>query len=215
MNSTILDCQGLPCPKPVMQVIGLLQQSRPVDIEVVVDNLAACDNVSRLLVTKGYTVEHRKEAGLWHVTAHTDTAQDEAASSSAGLPASPVDGLSQYASLPSAEDMRTVVLVVTPVLGSGDDTLGGKLMKSFLGTLPEMDKTLWRVILLNGGVTLAAEGSHVLSELQALEKSGVTILVCGTCLEHFGLMPKKAVGTTTNMLDVVTCLQMAHKIIRA
>ncbi len=87
-------------------------------------------------------------------------------------------------------------------------------MQNFLRTLPEMGSTLWRIILLNGGVTLAAEGSPVLEPLQALEKAGVSILVCGTCLEHFGLLDKKAVGETTNMLDVVTSLAVAHKIIR-
>ena len=87
-------------------------------------------------------------------------------------------------------------------------------MKNFLTTLPELGNTLWRIVLLNGGVTLATEGSPVLAELQALEKDGVTILVCGTCLEHFGLLAKKTVGQTTNMLDVVTGMQLADKIIR-
>ena len=205
MNPTVLNCQGLPCPKPVMKVIELLQQSRPADIEVIVDNQAACDNVTRLLGTRGYTTGHKRVATLWHVTAHTDVAL-------------PVDAaeedLSRYGCAPSAEDMRTVVLIVTPVIGSGDDALGARLMKTFLGTLPEMGQALWRVILLNGGVTLVAKGSHVLPELQALEQAGVTVLVCGTCLEHFGLMPEKAAGVTTNMLDVVTSLQMAHKVVR-
>ncbi|MCA1945769.1 MAG: sulfurtransferase-like selenium metabolism protein YedF, partial [Desulfovibrio sp.] len=36
----------------------------------------------------------------------------------------------------------------------------------------------------------------------------------GTCLEHFGLMATKAVGETTNMLDVVTSMQLATKVVR-
>jgi hypothetical protein len=39
------------------------------------------------------------------------------------------------------------------------------------------------------------------------------VLVCGTCLDHFGLLSQKAVGETTNMLDVVTSLQLATKVI--
>ena len=61
---------------------------------------------------------------------------------------------------------------------------------------------------------MTRQSSLVLQELQALEQSGVDVLVCGACLEHFGLTPQKAVGTTTNMLDVVTSMQVAHKIIR-
>ena len=122
--------------------------------------------------------------------------------------------MSPDAGLPAAEDLRTLVMIIAPVFGSGDDELGGKLMKNFLSTLPEMGSALWRIVLLNGGVTLAAEGSPVLAQLQALEKSGVTILVCGACLEHFGLLSKKAVGETTNMLDVVSSMEAAYKIIR-
>ena len=43
-----------------------------------------------------------------------------------------------------------------------------------------------------------------LEKIQALAAKGVTVLVCGTCLDFFGLLEKKAVGDTTNMLDVVT-----------
>ena len=204
MKVAFVDCKGLACPNPVVKVNTLLQESRPADIEVIVDNQAACENVSRLLGTKGYTHTHREENGLWRIAAHTDETAEEVAA----------EDVPQYSNVFAPEDMRTLVLIVTPVFGKGDDTLGGKLMKNFLGALPEMGSALWRIVLLNGGVGLATEDSAVLGELQALEKSGVSILVCGTCLEYFGLMPKKAVGETTNMLDVVTSLQMAHKVIR-
>ncbi|MFP4587574.1 MAG: DsrE family protein, partial [Desulfohalobiaceae bacterium] len=54
----------------------------------------------------------------------------------------------------------------------------------------------------------------VAEELQKLESLGVDILVCGTCLDHFGLLQDKKVGQTTNMLDVVTSLQLAEKVIQ-
>ena len=38
-------------------------------------------------------------------------------------------------------------------------------------------------------------------------------MVCGTCLNHFGLLDKKQCGETTNMLDIVTSLQVADKVI--
>ena len=67
--------------------------------------------------------------------------------------------------------------------------------------------------MVNGAVRLAASGHPALPLLQALEVAGVSILVCGTCLEFFGLMDKKSVGQVTNMLDVVTSQQMADKVI--
>ena len=39
------------------------------------------------------------------------------------------------------------------------------------------------------------------------------ILVCGTCLNHLNLLEKKMVGETTNMLDIVTAMQLADKVV--
>ncbi|MBW2216951.1 MAG: sulfurtransferase-like selenium metabolism protein YedF, partial [Deltaproteobacteria bacterium] len=44
-------------------------------------------------------------------------------------------------------------------------------------------------------------------------ENGISILVCGTCLEHFNLLEKKQVGETTNMLDIVIAMQLADKVI--
>ena len=49
--------------------------------------------------------------------------------------------------------------------------------------------------------------------IQQLEAEGVSVLVCGTCLTHFSLLDQKRVGETTNMLDIVTSLQLADKVI--
>ena len=102
----------------------------------------------------------------------------------------------------------------TDALGRGDDALGTKLMKTFLSTLPELSGELWRLILVNGAVRMTTEQSPVIDELRKIEEMGATILVCGTCLEFFGLIESKAVGQTTNMLDVVTSLQLATKVIQ-
>jgi intracellular sulfur oxidation DsrE/DsrF family protein len=86
-------------------------------------------------------------------------------------------------------------------------------MGNFLKTLPELGKELWRVVMVNAAVKLSAASNPNLEALRALEARGVGILVCGTCLEFFGLLDKRAVGQTTNMLDVVTSLQLASKVI--
>ena len=205
MNPVVVNCQGLPCPKPIIQLTDMFKKGAPADIEVVVDNRAAVENVTRFLTKRGYAVTCKTEGALWRLCGHTDNV----AAATGGE-----ENLNDYACAVPGEEMRTLVMLVAPVLGSGDDELGGKLMKNFLATLPEMGSNLWRIVMLNGGVQLAAEGSPVLEQLQALEKAGVSILVCGTCLEHFGLTAKKQVGETTNMLDIVTSMQLAHKVIR-
>lgn len=108
---------------------------------------------------------------------------------------------------------RTLVILATDCLGKGNDELGRSIVVNLVKTLKEMGDDLWRLALLNGGVKLAVEGSEVLPELQALAGEGLGILVCGRCLETFNLKEKKRVGEVTNMLDIVTAMQVAGKVI--
>ena len=108
---------------------------------------------------------------------------------------------------------KIMVMCATDRLGFGDDALGSKLMVNFLRTLKEMGDELWRLVFVNNGVKLTIEGSDVLEDLKGYEKRGLKILVCGTCLDHFNLLDSKQVGETTNMLDIVTAMQLADKVI--
>ena len=76
-----------------------------------------------------------------------------------------------------------------------------------------MGPDLWRLIFVINGVKLTIDGSEVLDDLKAYENGGLKILVCGTCLTHFNLLERKQVGETTNMLDIVTAMQLADKVI--
>jgi len=108
---------------------------------------------------------------------------------------------------------KIMVVCGTDRLGFGDDELGLKLMINFLRTLKEIGDNLWRLVFVNNGVKLTIEGSEVLGDLKTYESAGLKILVCGTCLNHFNLSEKKKVGETTNMVDIVTSMQLADKVI--
>ena len=98
-------------------------------------------------------------------------------------------------------------------LGQGDDQLGAILMKSFFVSLQELQPAPRAILLLNGGVHLAVEGSPVLAGLQELSRRGVNVLVCGTCLDFFQLKDKLAVGSVTNMYSILTELTGASRAI--
>uniref|UniRef100_B8DJK3 UPF0033 domain-containing protein n=1 Tax=Nitratidesulfovibrio vulgaris (strain DSM 19637 / Miyazaki F) TaxID=883 RepID=B8DJK3_NITV9 len=208
-----LNCQNLPCPQPVLRCKRCLDEQSPASLVVVVDNQAARENVTRFLSTQGYTVQVEAVSpdagdGLWRLRGVKGDA-----------PATnPADDC-EVCEVMTEEQLRrmgekVVVFLTSDVIGSGDDALGAKLMQNFLATLPELGAELWRVVMLNGAVRLSAADSPALPHLKRLEAAGATVLVCGTCLDHFGLLEQKAVGQTTNMLDVVTSLQLATKIIR-
>ncbi|MDR3639781.1 MAG: sulfurtransferase-like selenium metabolism protein YedF [Humidesulfovibrio sp.] len=211
MNAITLDCQGLACPGPVLRCMDCLEKQAPQGLTVLVNDPAALENVSRLLTGKGFSVSSLHELGIWTIRANRDAS---ATAASAAAPA-PAGGDACASVVPGAQGKRsTTVFITAETIGKGDEELGGKLMLNFLLTLPELGDKLWRIVLVNGGVKLACEGHPCLEKLVTLAESGVSVLVCGTCLGFFGLMEKKRVGETTNMLDVVTSLDVAGKVIQ-
>jgi len=205
MPEITLDCKGLPCPEPVLLCKDCIDNQGPGQFFVVVDNDAAKENVTRFVNVKGYEVHAEKQNGFWSLAC---SSSGPAKAPESQKTTTPVTGWEV-----EEQEEKITVFIGSSHIGLGDDELGAKLMLSFLATLPELGNQLWRVILVNSGVQLAIEGSPALEKLKSLADDGVTILVCGTCLDHFGLLEKKAVGHTTNMLDVVTSLQLAGKVI--
>ncbi len=197
-----VDCQGLPCPQPVFKSKDIIDSKKPDILHVQVENEAALENVSRFLSTQGYALEKPEKKGdIWII--HARKSGDAAPESAEDFgPAAR-----------SGEGMRTLVFVSTNRLDSGDDELGTKLMQNFIKTLPEMGRSLWMLVFVNFGVKLAVKDSPVLETLQKMEKEQANILVCGTCLDFFGLTSDKEAGQTTNMLDTVSAMTNADKVI--
>lgn len=194
-----IDARGLACPAPVLQTRAVLQDESPESIQVVVDNAASQQNVQRFLESQGYKTTLEQKGADYRVVG----ARSEAATTERPAPAAQ----------PETETRKIMVLCATDRIGFGDDALGLKLMVNFVRTLKEMGRELWRLVLVNNGVKLAINGSELLPDLQEFEKNGLKILVCGTCLDHFKLLERKQAGETTNMLDIVTAMQLADKVI--
>jgi len=203
-----LDCRKKDCPTPVLETKKCLENDALSHIRVLVDNDAAVENVSRFLTYAGFEVGVESDGAMSIVEGTRD--QADAVKLSSGP-----TGQSASNTGPSEQNnsAKIMVMAASNKFGVGDDELGAKLMINFIKTLKEMGKDLWRLVFVNHGVTLATVDSAVLEELRELEASGVTILVCGTCLTHLALMEKKAIGQTTNMLDIVTAMQLADKVI--
>ena len=99
-----------------------------------------------------------------------------------------------------------VLLIQSEGLGKGDDALGGLLMAHFLRLLGESKEKPKRIMLWNAGVRLACQGSGVVEYLKRLEKQGVEVVACTTCLEYLELADKLLVGKPTNMVKSIESL---------
>jgi selenium metabolism protein YedF len=99
--------------------------------------------------------------------------------------------------------VRKTFLIQSEGLGRGDDQLGSMLMSNFLRLLGENEDKPSTMIFWNTGVRLLCGGSPVLNRLKLLEERGVELLACATCLEHYELTGKLAVGKPTNMMKSI------------
>lgn len=195
-----LDCRGQACPAPVVQLKEMLDRDALTRVTVLVDNEAARENVCRFLEYQHFQVSTERQGDYFRVQGTREEG------TVLPVPAATAPQLERGA-------RKILVLVATNRMGHGDDGLGEKLLINFLKTLKEMGPDLWQLIFINSGVTLTAAGAEAVPILQGLAADGVRILVCGTCLTHFHLLDKKAVGETTNMLDIVTGMQLADSVI--
>jgi len=197
-----IDARKLSCPAPVLAAKEAVENEHPVIIQVLVDNDAAKQNVSRFLESRSYQIVVKDDGPDFRITGTRDGEDREE------VPERELKPVSE-----EEETRKIMVMIATDRIGFGDDELGLKLMISFIKTLKEMGSELWRLVFVNNGVKLTIADSGVLDDLKELADNGVHILVCGTCLMHFNLMDEKQVGETTNMLDIVTAMQLADKVI--
>lgn len=98
------------------------------------------------------------------------------------------------------------ILIQSEGLGWGNDELGEILMSNFLRLLAESREKPAKLIFWNTGVRLVCEGSWALEHIKELEKQGVEILACGTCLDFFELADKLVVGRPTTMPESIQAM---------
>lgn len=63
-----LDCRGLSCPEPVIRTKRAIAD-KPQSIEVLVDQIAPLENVSRFLKAMKYNVVAEEKDGEWKIKA--------------------------------------------------------------------------------------------------------------------------------------------------
>lgn len=202
-----LDVRDLACPGPVLKLRDLLDAGEREIILRVADDLSR-SNVTRFATSRGAATQ--TEPGGDGSFVVTITAGNDAAGARPGedeLLACEVPGA------PAASGPR-VVQITAATMGTGNDELGALLMRSFLKTQSQLDRTPDAILFYNDGVKLCCEGSLLLDDLAALAAAGVEIIACGTCLNFFELADRLRVGRVTDMLEIASRLADAGSIVR-
>ena len=219
-----LDERGKQCPLPVIDTKKALDSSSDGEIvEVLVDNEIAVQNLRKMADHKGLVSSYEKIGDReFHVkiTAkgrEARGAEDLKSQSNEGAADGSMEensSLEDIACQPDSRRKGMVAVISSNLMGQGDETLGGILMKGFVYALTQQDNLPEAVLLYNSGAYLSCEGSDNLEDLKELEAQGVEILTCGTCLNHYGLGDKLKVGGVTNMYEIVERMTGARLLVR-
>ena len=166
---------------------------------VKVSNEAAVSNLQHLAGRMARPVSVEQEDDFWNV--QIGGTEGEGADT-------------QAASCECAELEPYAVFVGKDFVGDGDETLGKSLMKMALYTLSESGNPPAHLLFMNSGVKLVAGGEQaVVDSVSSLIAQGTEVLVCGTCLDFYGLKEQLAVGEVSNMYDILGRMQEASKTI--
>ena len=195
--TTTVDARGLACPQPVIQTRRAMQQADR--IVTLVDSEGAAANVVSMAESAGWQAQMEPQGNDFVV----------------GLSRRGAASQVEPAALGKAEVLAgpLVLSVSGEKMGRGEPELGNILMRSFFHTLTEVRPRPDRILLFNTGVKLACQESPVLDDLRGLEAAGVEILSCGTCLGHFSLKEKLAVGRISNMYEIAEAMLSAGKVV--
>ena len=195
----VVDALGDKCPVPVVKAKQALATMDEGTLEVLVDNETSVTNLKSFAKSQNCEATDQKLAeGKFSVKIVKEAGSEPVAVATGGAGVGP-----------------RVVVVPSRYMGHGDDELGDVLIKAFIFALTQQDVLPDSVLFYNGGVKLTIEGSPVLEDIQKLADAGVEILSCGTCLMHYGLEDKLAVGEATNMYVIVEKQLQAGIIVRA
>ena len=195
-----LDTRGEKCPVPLIKLKEALMDLNPgEEIVVETDNPTSLKNLLSYLKDQGVEPEVSSAGAVF--TLHVSVPEKDlskvnpAAYCSSDLPA------------------NYVVCIKGELMGDGDPELGKVLMDTFVDNLKLQEQLPSHVVLYNGGVKLAMKSSTVCSSLAELEELGTRIMLCGTCIDHYGIQLDIGVGMISNMVVITETLAAAGHVV--
>jgi len=201
----IVDTKGQLCPAPLIAAKKALKETAEGEtFRILTDNQTSFDNLCRFLKDNGAGFQFEKSEGVWTMTVTRVTGDIvETKVEEYCVPA-----ISHF------EKGNYVVAITSDKMGEGDSELGYLLMTNFIKALKDLDKLPQHMVFYNRGVTLAVKDSPVVEHISDLEKMGVEIHLCATCVNYYKLEKNIEVGTLSNMYSIAEIMASAGNIVR-
>jgi len=97
----------------------------------------------------------------------------------------------------------TAILITSNGMSNADPELKTTLLMNYLKLLYEEEFIPNAILFYGEGVKATVEGSLYIELLQNLEKRGVKLIICKTCLNFYGLINNVKIGMIGTMTDII------------
>jgi len=197
----IIDTKGFKCPQPlIMLKEGLQEMEQGENVTIYTDNETSLKNLVTYLRDQGVEPEVSSNEKVHAIVTRRPEANlidtDPAAYCETGIV------VNNY-----------VVCIKSELMGEGDPELGKVLMETFMDNLKLQEQLPTHVVLYNSGVKLAMKQSSVCSSLSELEELGTRVMLCGSCIDHYGLQYDIGVGMISDMVVITETMAIAGHVI--
>lgn len=192
-----IDAKGKNCPMPVIMAKKEIDAGVKF-FEIEVDNKIAVENLKKLANSQGFTTTIKENNGNFKVDFSNGCEECEEVLAK-------VEGKKPLG--------NWAIFVNKEIIGAGNDELGQSLMKMFFYTISEGEDLPKSILFMNGGVKVPTLNDQAIEHLKVLQDKGVELLVCGACLNFYGLEDKLEVGKISNMYDITNAMKEASKVI--
>lgn len=201
----IVDTKGQLCPAPLIAAKKALKETAEGESFIVLtDNQISFDNLSRFFKDNKTDFKVSESDGVWTLTI-TSTSSDFVQSK-------PEEYCSEEIS--HFQKGNFIVVVSSDKMGEGDDELGHLLMINFIKALKDLDKLPTKIVFYNNGVKLATKSSPAIEHLRDLEKMGVELMLCATCVNFYCLETVIGAGIVSNLFSMAEAMASSDKVIK-
>jgi selenium metabolism protein YedF len=200
----IVDTSGQLCPAPLIATKRALRNTKTGESFIVItDNKTSFNNIIRFLKDNNAKVSYKESDGVWQLSITR--------SGTGNIDLNPEEYCT--VEIPHFSTGDFIIAFKSDKMGDGDDELGHLLMNNFIKAIKDLDILPIKMVFYNSGIKLGSDDSPVVDHLIQLEKMGVSLLFCGTCINHYSMENKIKIGIISNMFEIVQAMASASNIV--
>ena len=201
----IVDTKGQLCPAPIIAAKKVLKEIGVGEsFMVLTDNQTSYNNLTRFFKDNNAQFIATESGGTWSMKVTKIMGRVEITDAEAYC----------RPEIPHFNTGNFVISFSSDKMGEGDEKLGFLLLSNFVKAVRDLDVLPSKMVFYNKGVYMGTEESLVIEDLRELEKMGVELLLCGTCIKHYFLEDKIKIGAVSNMFEIAQIMASASSVLK-